>query len=277
MATVAPALTAVTLPVPAVEVFFSGLGSGSPAYITVYRLADGETNIVRTANYTAASGSFSVTDYEVPFGVVSTYYSEVFNSAGTSLGTSPLSTITVASDSIWIHDPLDLSNFIAVTPWASDASLGQDSFKEVKRGYDFNASGVIGKKKPIIQFYGEKALQGIEFQVVTATNSAVDSLENLLQVAPVLIRTPARFYNLPRLLYGVLQGSQEPLTWHLNGYDQPITRWNLSVDETEQPGIGLVFGYYTYTYWQSRYATYTLANTAYGTGTYINAVRNPPA
>lgn len=277
MAAVTPTLTNRSTPMPSVEVYFSSLGSGSPAYITVYRLADGETNIVRTANYTAASGSFTVTDYEAPFGVVISYYAEVFTSAGASLGVSPIATTTLAVDSVWIHDPLDLSNYLVITPYASDATLGIESFSSIQRSYDFNVSSVIGKKKPIIQYYGEKAIQGLEFEVVTSTNAAFDQVEFLIQAAPVLVRTPAKFYNLPRLLYGVLRGSQEPLTWHLTSADQPINRWKLVLDETEQPGIALVFGYYTYTYWQSRYATYTLANAAYGTGTYINAVRNPPA
>jgi hypothetical protein len=277
MAAVTPVLTNKTVPMPSVEVYFSGLGSGSPTRITVYRLADGETNIVRTANNVAATTAFTVTDYEAPFGVVISYYAEVFNAAGTSLGLSPLATTTLNSDSIWVHDPLDLSNFTVITPWASDSTLAQNSFENIERGYDVNLSNVIGKKKPIIQFYGEKAIQGLEFEVITSTNAAYDALELLLQVAPVLIRTPVRFYNLPRLLYGVLRGSQQPLTWHLNTSNQPITRLKFSVDETEQPGIGLVFAYYTYSYWQARYATYTAANAAYGAGTYVNAVRNPPA
>lgn len=277
MASVAPALTNRTTPMPSVEIFFSSLGTGTPTRITVYRLADGETNIVRTANYTSVTGPFTVIDFEVPLGVPVTYYSEVFNAAGTSLGVSATAVTTVDSDSIWIHDPLDLSNFMIVTPYASTATLGQESFKEISRGYDFNASKVIGKKKPIIQYYGEKAIQGLQFEVITSSTANFDAMENLLTVAPVLVRTPARFYNLPRLLYGVLQGTQEPLTWHLTTQDTPYSRWNLTLDETEQPGIALVFGYFSYSYWQSRYATYTLVNTAYGTGTYINAVRNPPA
>jgi hypothetical protein len=277
MASVAPVLTNKSVPVPSVEIYFSSLGTGSPTTITVYRLADGETEIVRTANRAPATTAFTVVDYEVPFGVVVTYFSEVFNAAGTSLGLSSTVTTTVDSDSVWIHDPLDLSNILVVTPYSSDASLGQDSFSQIERGYSFNSSNVIGKKKPIIQFYGEKAIQGLNFEVITSTNVAFDALENLLSVAPIVIRTPPRFYNLPRLLYGVLQGSQEPLTWHLSTSDQPITRWSLTLDETEAPGIDLVFGYFTYSYWASRYATYTLANSAYGTGTYIDAVRNPPA
>lgn len=277
MAAVAPVLTNKSVPVPSVEVYFSSLGTGSPTTITVYRLADGVTEVVRTANMAPATTAFTVTDYEVPFGVVSTYFCEVFNAAGTSLGVSPTATTTVDSDSVWIHDPLDLSNILVVTPYASSASLGQDSFSNIERGYSFNSSSVIGKKKPILQFYGEKAIQGLGFDIITSTNVAFDAVSNLLSVAPVAIRTPVRFYNLPRVLYGVLQGSQEPLTWHLSTSDEPITRWALTVDETEAPGIDLVFSYYTYSYWQSRYATYTLANTAYGTGTYIDAVRNPPA
>jgi len=277
MAAVTPTLTNKTVPMPSVEVYFSGLGSGSPAFITVYRLADGETNVVRTANYVAATTSFTVTDYEAPFGIVISYYAEVFTAGGVSLGTSPIATTTLNVDVIWMHDPLDLSNYAVITPYASDITLAQDSFETIERGFDFNLSNVIGKKKPIIQYYGEKAIQGLEFEVITATNIAYDKIATLLQVAPVLIRTPVRFYNLPRLLYGVLRGSQKPITWHLNSSDEPMTRISLSLDETEQPGIGLIFSYYTYSYWQARYATYTLANAAYGTGTYINAVRNPPA
>jgi hypothetical protein len=277
MASVAPVLTNKSVPVPSVEIYFSSLGTGSPTSITVYRLADGVTEIVRTANRAPATTAFTVVDYEVPFGVVATYFSEVFDAAGTSLGLSSTVTTTVDSDSVWIHDPLDLSNYLVVTPYASSASLGQESFSEISRGYSFNSSNVIGKKKPILQFYGEKAIQGLEFEVITSTNVAFDAVADLLSVAPVAIRTPPRFYNLPRVLYGVLQGSQQPLTWHLNSSDEPITRWALTLDETEAPGIDLVFAYYTYTYWMARYATYTLANSAYGTGTYIDAVRNPPA
>lgn len=276
MAAVIPVLTNKSVPMPSVEIYFSSLGSGSPAFITVYRLADGETNIVRTANYVSATSAFTVIDYEAPFGVVISYYAEVFTASGVSLGKSPIATTTLNVDEIWVHDPLDLTNRLVITPYTSEITLAQNSFETIERNYDFNLSNVIGKKKPVIQYYGEKAIQGLEFEVITSTNVAYQSVKTMLETAPVLIRTPAMMSNLPRLLYGVLRASQRPLTWHLNTSDEPLTKISFSFDETEQPGISLVFGYYTYTYWKSNYATYSDASTIYGTNTYINAVRNPP-
>lgn len=277
MASVTPTLTYKSVPFPSVEVYVSSLGSGTPTSMTLYRVADGETQIVRGANRLATTSATSVVDFEAPFGVPVAYYTEVFNAAGTSLGLSSQATITLDVSQIWIHDPVDVTNAVAVDLGGNGSIvLGSESFSEIKRSYVYNRSSVIGKRKPIMQFYGEKAIEGLGLSLIT-DDAGTLKLEDVLGASPLCVRTPARFTNLPRLMYGVLEGSQSPLNWHVNGESNDITRWDLTFNETEAQSTGIVIAYYTYAYWQARYATYTAAGTAYGSGSYINAVRNPPA
>jgi hypothetical protein len=277
MASVTPALTYKSVPMPSVEVYVSGLGSGTPTAISVYRIADGETSLVRGGFKTAASGAFTITDFEAPFGVPVAYYTETFNASGVSQGLSAQATITLSVNQVWMHDPVDLSNAMAVdVSGQGSIVLGAESFSTIKRGYQYNRSNVIGKRKPVVQFYGEKAIDGLEFTLIT-DNAGVSEVEDILSTSPVCVRTPAVFTNLPRLLYGVLEATQTPLNWHNASDSAKLTSWAMSFNETEAQSLAVVINFYTYTYWQSRYATYTLANTAYGSGSYINAVRNPPA
>jgi hypothetical protein len=134
---------------------------------------------------------------------------------------------------------------------------------------------VIGKSRPVLQFYGERALESVNFDVLTKPAGG-DQMRDLLQTAPVLIRVPGALGNLPRLMYGVLEASQEPLDWHTST-TSPLTRWSVVYNETEAQSTSVIVTFYSYAYWQSKYATYTAANSAYGSSTYINAVRNPPA
>lgn len=277
MASVTPALTYKSVPMPSVEVYVSGLGSGTPTAISVYRIADGETSLVRGGVKTPASGAFTITDYEAPFGVPVAYYTETFNAAGVSQGLSAQETITLAVNQIWLHDPTDLTNAMAVdVAGQGSIVLGAESFSTIKRGYQYNRSNVIGKRKPVVQFYGEKAIDGLEFTLIT-DNAGVLEVEDILSTSPVCIRTPANFTNLPRTMYGVLEATQQPLNWHASADASKLTSWVIAFNETEAQSLAVVINYYTYTYWQARYATYTLANAAYGSGSYINAVRNPPA
>lgn len=276
MASVTPTLTYKSVPMPSVEVYVSSLGTGTPTSISVYRIADGTTSLVRNGFKVAATSAFTLTDFEAPFGTPVSYYTEVFDAAGNSLGLSSQATTTLSVSQIWVHDPLDLTNAFSVDVAGSGSIvLGAESFSTIQRAYNYNRSTVIGKSKPVLQFYGEKAIEGLSFSLITDNAGALE-VEDIMSASPVCIRTPAQFFNLPRSLYGVLEGSQEPLNWQLSGETNDLTRWNLTFNETEAQSLGVVIAYYTYAYWQARYATYTAANTAYGSGSYINAVRNPP-
>jgi hypothetical protein len=249
--------------------------STTPTNVTVYRLCDGETSIVRGAKNVTASGAFLVNDFEVPFGKPVTYWAETFAS-GTSQGLSSTNVTTVDVQEIWIHDPLDLTNTMQIfLDGDNDATLGQGSFGSISREYDYNRTSVLGKSRPVLQFYGEKAIQGLSFDVL-AKAAGNSKLYDLLSVAPLMVRVPGQLGNVPRMLYGVIEGSEEPIDWHLSSQTAPLTRWKLTLTEVEPQSLDIVLTFYSYAYWQSRYSSYTAANAAYGSTTYINAVRNPP-
>lgn len=270
-------------PVPSVLVDVTSI----PAYsgvkrITIYRIANNAQTIVRNANSIDISGSatFFIQDFDVPLGVPVQYKAYIRNNTGLNTNQTTLTATYQASDaSIWITDPLNTSNFVKVaTSGTGDAVLGQNSFTKVARSYEKNTSSVIGRSKPVLQFYGEKALTDLPLEII-AGPSASDQIEALLQTGHVLIRTNSRMVNLPRELYCTMTGEQEPLTWNLSGFDagSDLTKWTLTVDEVEAQTLDIVLALYSYDYWAGKYATYADAVTAYGTGTYLNAMKNPPA
>lgn len=261
---------------------FSGYYTGNvgtnatPDTITIYRLVDGETSIVRNAKNVASSTAFVINDFEAPFGKAVSYWATT-SSGGVSVGTGEKATITVDPNQVWISDPLDLSNAMAINlSGDADAVLGAGSFAEIRKGYDYNRSSVLGKARPVLQFYGEKGIEGLQFEVITKSAGS-DELKDLLSTSPILLRAPGELGNLPRLLYGVLEASQEPIDWHLASQTTPLTRWKVTLHETEPQSLDIVVTFYSYAYWQAKYASYDAANAVYSAGTYINAVRNPPA
>jgi hypothetical protein len=257
--------------------YYTGIAgtTTTPDSITVYRQVNGDTQQVRGSVAVSVSGSYLVTDYEAPFGVNVTYWAETF-AAGTSLGVGDSSTTVLPVSQVWIHDPLDPTNNIAISLGGYDyATLGKDSFTDITKGYRYNKSVVVGKTKPILQFYGQKAIEGATFEVFT--HDAADAeMAGLLAVSPVCIRVPAVMVSLPALMYGVIEATARPESWRFETSGQ-LTRWTLTFNETDAPNTAIVFAVYSYAYWNLRYASYTTANAAYGAGSYVNAIQNPPA
>ena len=271
-----PTLSADTRIVPAVKVVFTGMTGWTTNHVFyVWRTSGGVTEAVRGANGVAmTSGDLTVYDYDAPFGVVSSYTGEA-RLAGVSDGVGPAATTTLTSSSIWIHDPLAPAvNLEIALTGTGNAVLGQGSFGSVKRGYEVVRTSVLGKARPVVQFYGQKAIEGLNFDII-ATTIGSTALENILATSPILVRFPTEFHNLPARLNGTLEAVQEPLTWHTDAED--ITRWKLVLDETEAQSLDIVFTVYSYSYWSARYATYTAASAVYGASTYDYAVNNPPA
>lgn len=258
-----------------------------PAYsgvkrITVYRISNNRQTIVRNADSINISGSatFFVQDFDVPLGVPVQYKAYIRNNTGLNTNqTTSVATYETSDASVWITDPLNTSNFVKVAiAGTGSAVLGQKSFSKVTRSYERNTSSVIGREKPVLQFYGQKAITGLPLEII-ATASANNQIEALLSAGHVLIRSSARMTNLPRELYCTMTGTQEPLTWQYDAYDADtdLTLWSLSVDEVEAQTLDIVLALYSYDYWAGKFATYADAVTAYGTGTYLDAIKNPPA
>jgi hypothetical protein len=259
--------------------YYTGIAgvTTTPDSITVYRSVNGTTTQVRGAVLASVAGSYFVTDYEAPFGVTITYWAETF-AAGTSLGVGDSSSTVLAVSQMWIHDPLDPTNNIAITLGGYDyATLGAKSFEGIQKGVRYNKSVVVGKTKPVLQFYGLKSIENAQFEVYTYDYADAD-MSNLLAVSPVCIRVPAAMVSLPPLMYGVVEGSANPETWRWESTD-PLTRWSLTFNETDAPNTAIVFAVYSYAYWATRYSasTYASVNGVYGTNSYIYSIKNPPA
>lgn len=277
--TPAPTVTSNTSPFPYTWISFSSIPtSASVTLIYVYRTANGVTEVIRNANGVTITGSasFSVQDFDVPFGVSVTYTGKLVI-GGADQGLGPSTSITLNVNQLWITDPLDPTNSLGVDLTGSgSAVLGMNSFASVKRGYDVNKSYVLGKARPIVQFYGQKGIEGTEFEVLTTGTTATTAMGALLATSPVLIRPPVRMTNLPSQFYATLTAVQNPLTWR-NETSNQVTNWVLQADEVEPQSLEVVFSLFSYAYWSARLATYTAANAIYGAGSYDTAVRTPPA
>lgn len=272
MAAGAPTLTYKSTPIPSVEIYWSSFPAGTDT-ISVYRLADGERVLVRNASAVAASGSFSITDYEAPFGTLLTYSAETFI-AGVSDGTSATATITLDVSDVWIQDPLNLTSAVKVAvAGGSNFTLAKDSFNSLTRSSVINKSVVLGRSKPVVQFYGRKSLEGLTLDIL-ADNSTFGVLNDLLDVQPLLIRTPASIGYLPRSLYCTVTAVEEPVDWSLSAGTE-MSRFKLTVDEVEGQNLTVFVNLFTYTDYANKYATYNAAATVYGSFDYTYVTRNP--
>src|SRR5690554_4654305 len=156
---VAPTLT--EKPGYGVEVYFPTLDADA-TQITVWRTADGLTEAVAGALKATVAGDFVVTDFGVPFGVVSSYTAEIFDAGGAALTGLP-STIQVDSDAVVLSDPTDPEKLYAVT-------MTNVSFSRVGRRRRTEQVFVFGLSAPFEQNWGKGAIQGLPFEVETATN-----------------------------------------------------------------------------------------------------------
>lgn len=274
-----PSLSTISTPCPAVQIQFTGLtSSASVTKITVWRIADGLTEQVRNAVATDVTGqtTFVVTDYEAPLGIPVTYYGSM-TYAGVDQGNGPQATTTINDSRMWISDPLNPANSTPVQMGGlATVTLGKNSFEQIKRAYKYNRSNVIGQQRPVMQFYGQKGIEGATFELYTYGNGDT-AIENLVVVSPILIRPPATMLNLPARLYGVLEASFEPQTWRYES--TPLNLWNMTFFETAPQSVSIVLSIYSYAYWSNRFpGTYaSVTATTYGSNSYSYALLNPPA
>lgn len=218
----APTLVEKTDPTPGVEVYFPSLDVDA-VEITVWRIADGVTEPVRGGLRASVTGDFTVTDWEVPFGVVSTYYGQIFDSGGASI-LGDQATITVTSDDVWLSDPIDPTSAITVR-------LEQNTFTQVSRARRTEQMYVAGLSRPFEQNWGLGGIMGLPFSLWTESDLEASALQTLLQSSPLLIRTPPKYATLPRLLSAsIKQPTQVPFDWRSGG---STVVWSLTVDEVQ--------------------------------------------
>jgi len=265
-----PTLTAKSDPCPGVEVYFPTLDAAVDT-ITVWRTADGVTEAVAGALRATAAGDFVVDDWQVPFGVVSTYSGEVFDINGASL-LGAQSAIQVESADVWMQAQVDPSESFIV-------DLQPGSFTGIGRQRRTQQVFVAGISRPFEQNWGLSAISGMPFNVLTQGDQQAAALVSLLEASPLLIRTPPKFTTIPRLLSAsVKQPSQDPLDWNRTTLNWIV--WTLTVDEVQPFSKAILRPLITWDDWAAAFpaGSYTWDDVmaVYGAGTWTDAVRNPP-
>lgn len=159
-------------PMPRVEVRFTSLAVGT-ATVTAWRRTEGREYVVRGALRAVASSAFARIDFEIPFGVPATYWAEMFDAAGMSLGETGETTTTLFCDDMWVHNPLDPFGGVV-------ADFREDAAREISRpvpGAVFYPQGAtVGK----IIAGRRQGIQGVVLDVITDSVASADKVRVML-------------------------------------------------------------------------------------------------
>jgi hypothetical protein len=159
-------------PMPRAEVRFTSLAAGT-ASVTVWRRSEGRSVVVRGALRAVASAAFARVDFEIPFGVPATYWAEMFDAAGVSLGVTGETSTVLHSDDMWVHNPLD-------------------PFGGVRADFRGEATRALSRPIPGTVFYPQGAtvgkiiagrrrgLQDVVLDVITDTPEDADKVRSML-------------------------------------------------------------------------------------------------
>jgi len=264
----APTLTYTDTPGPSVEIYFSTLDVDADT-ITVFKTTDGVTEPVSGAERASVSGDFVVID-AFPAAGVNSYVGRIFDASGASLD-GPPATIEVTFSEVWIQSVLDPSSAFPIV-------LRQPSLSPMSQSTRNQQVFVAGLRRPFNQFWGEGALQGLP--IVTWSESDVEALQlkAVTSWPQMMIRTPAAFTTLPRLLYASI--AQPAHTYLVEADSDARIVWTLIVDETHPMSKAVVRPLVTWDDWTTAFPaadfTWDDVMTVYGAGTWTDAIRNPP-
>lgn len=252
---------------PRVRVTFGSLAVGTVA-VTVWRQADVLLPVPGTVRV-AAAGGFTVVDYWVPHSVEVSYFAEMFDVSGVSLGVSGVTSVTVWGDrqAVWVSDPFDPSMVVQVE---MDVSFGA----QLKVGHPSSRYNVGGR---VVSLVGEVGLfEGVDFSLKTDTQAQADALKRVLDGRLVLFRlAPFVRPQFPSLLYADVSYSIVDAD-HLGGFQfgGESASWVVSGDQVSPLTVGAAVAGATYGDYKAVFATYADAKAAYVT--YLDAKSNPP-
>lgn len=277
-APVAPTLTEKSVPCPGVEVYFPTLDAAA-VRITVWRIADGVREAVRGAEGASVSGDFVVTDWEAPFGVVATYVGEIFDTDGASI-TGSQSSIQIDRNEVWFQDQVDpeLSLPIYLDPTTRQA-LTRGAAETIRRTRSTSKQFVFGRSRPFLQNFGLGPIESLPMGSYTESESAMQTMLELLQVSPLTVRTPPLFASLPRVLsVDIASPEARPVRQDKGGYRH---LWLLTLDEVAPVAKAIIKPLVTWSDWETAFPadefTWDDVILIYSAGTWTDAVRNPPA
>lgn len=256
---------------PTVKLDLTELRPGT-ASLTMYRSFDGFDGrtvdmTVRSAIRKYAVGAFTGTDSEIPTGVPVSYWAEMFDDAGTPLGTTERTTVTFPVTDIneaWLSDPLDETSGIRV--WLLDGTA-----KELSRP----TSGTryqVGFRTVVLA--GTTGL--LTDAPVPFLTDSIEDREAVYRLIGdtgglILIRTapPAM---LPRLLYCWASDPRPTGYRQWNGYD--LTSWANPVNEVSPIEGDVAVPRVPWQVYMDAFPRWSDAMAAYST--WFDAKRNPP-
>lgn len=255
-------------PSPRVEVLFSSLHP-SAATLTVFRAAGGRTYPIRGGVRVATAGAFTRIDMEVPFGVPVTYYAEMFDAAGLSLGVTDSASVTVWCDDTWVHNPLSPAGAVRV-------QFRGNAARKIDRPTNAEVVFPLGRRVGVIVGNGRQGIRDVVLDVVTDTLEDADRMADLLggydrETTPVLcFRVGASDrIRLPRPFFVGVEGSasEEDLNYVLGG--ETITH-PLQGSEVSPPSPGIFIPFLTNADINAFYASNAAINAAHSTNLSIN-------
>lgn len=262
-----PTLVGAWDPFPQVKVTFPSLHASTQT-VTVWRAAD-VVAIVPGTERAFAAGGYTVDDLWAPHSIETTYWAEMFDAAGASLGVTGSATVTVwgQREVAVISDPFDPANVVIVP---MDASFGA-SLGRVRDVETFNVGGRV------VSLLGEMSLlRDVGLSVKTDTVEQASSLERVLSQSLVLVRVaPGVRPTLPTVLYATVQYSVVDAE-HLGGFQfgGSSALWEISGVQNSPITVGAAVASTPWQVYIDAFATWDDMADAYPT--WLDAMRNPP-
>lgn len=278
-------------PCPRVEVFFDEFAPGTVT-VDVYRSAANREYLVRGAVDAATAGALTRIDFECPFNIPVSYWAEMKDASGLSLGFTDSTTLGevweglapeddlppdedlspfaemigtgLVSADTWLHNPLDPQGAVKVVALPSSA-------RELSRPMDAVISRPLGRRVGVVLSQGRRGVAGFQYDIHATETDTADKVQALLgdytrsAVPVVCLRVGGDEVRMriPKPLFlGVLNIVEEDVNVRWGGGD---TYQRISGDEVAPPVPGLFIPLLTNADLKAFYATNGAMKAAYPT------------
>lgn len=252
---------------PSVQITFDALDAATST-VTVWRRAD-TLEIVPGTEGAFAAGGFVVEDHWAPHSIEVTYWAEMFDSSGASLGVTGSASTTVwgVRDEVVVSDPFDPENAVSVQMGSSFGSaLGPKLDVETH---------IVGSR--VVSLIGNHSLlQDVDLTLKTDTQEQADTLRSILNQGIVLFRlAPYVRPQFPTVLYATVAWSVVDSAG-LNGYEfgGESATWQITGVQNSAITVGAAVASTPWQLYVDAFATWQEMIDAYPT--WLDAMRNPP-
>ncbi len=267
----------VDAPCPRVGLTVTGLGAGSASLVSVWRTADGERLPVRGARRVSLTDSAYLVDWDAPLGRPISYEVEVISGpSGASRVTS--TSVTVASDTGWLSDPLIPQTAVQIDEphvAAGRPTFTANAMSALEYASDTATFRIMGNDRPMVLSGRRSLATGIDLSMMTDALNENEKLRKLLMSSStLLLRLPAHWQNaLPGSVFvSVATVSEQPIEHGLEG---ALTVWGLSGDTVAAPTIRVLTASFSYGDVALLTTTYQQKQDAMAGKTYLDDLKNP--